>query len=119
MTEKKAKAKYTPEAFEAFSYLKASWTNAPLLAFPNFRLPFILETYASAVGLGAVLTQKIDGKEKPISFASRTLNKAERNYSATRLEMLAAVWATELFRPYVYGLPFTLRTEHDRCDIYA
>lgn len=113
MTEKKAKVKYTPEAFEAFSSLKASLTSAPLLAFPNFHLPFILETDASTVGLGAVLTQKVDGKEKPIAFGSRTLNKAERNYSATRLEALAAVWATELFRPYVYGRPFTLRTDHD------
>ena len=113
MTEKNAKVKYTPEAFEAFSNLKAALTDSPVLTYPNFHLPFVLETDASGVGLGAVLTQKVDGKERPIAFGSRALNKAERNYSATRLEALAAVWATELFKPYVYGRSFILRTDHD------
>jgi hypothetical protein len=92
--------------------LKNKLSNTPVLAFPDFKVPFILTTDASSVGLGVVLSQVQGGIEKPISFASRQLNKSERAYSASELETLAVVWATKYYRCYLYGTRFLVRTDH-------
>lgn len=68
-----------------------------MLSYPNFELPFILTTDASNYALGAVLSQVIDKIEKPIAFASRTLNKTESNFSTTEKEALAIIWAVTKF----------------------
>jgi len=83
---------------ESFDELKSKLSNTPVLPFPDFKLPFILTTNASTVGLGAFLSQVQKGIEKPISSASRQLNKAGRVYSALELETLAILWATKYFR---------------------
>ena len=83
-----------------------------MLAFPDFKVPFKLTTDASTVGLGAVLSQVQKGIERPVSFASRQLNKAERDYSASELETLAVVWATKYYRCYLFGKSFLVRTDH-------
>jgi phosphopantetheinyl transferase (holo-ACP synthase) len=68
-----------------------------VLAFPDFKLPFISTTDASTVELGAVVSQVQEGTERHVSFASRQLNKAERAYSASEVETLAVVWATKYY----------------------
>ena len=84
--------------------LKELLTNAPVLAFPNFQTPFIVETDASGAGLGAVLAQKQkDGSVRPVAYASRSLQQHEKNYGTTELEGLGVVWAAKHFRPYLYG----------------
>jgi len=77
----------------AFEKLKKYLISAPILQYPNFKKPFILHTDASTSGLGAVLAQKNEEnkREYAIAYASRSLNKAEQNYSATDLECLAVV----------------------------
>lgn len=82
------------------------------MAFPDFTIPFILTTDASSMGLGAVLSQVHGGIERPISFAGRQLNKAERAYPASELKTLAVLWATKYFRCYLYGKKFLARTDH-------
>jgi len=62
---------WNQECQESFDKLKSKLSNTPLLAFPDFKAPFILTTDASTVGLGAVLSQVQEGIERPISFASR------------------------------------------------
>ena len=62
--------------------------------------------------MGAFLSQGEIGKDYPIAFASRSLNKAERNYSTTEKELLAIVWGVCYFRPYLYGTKFTIVTDH-------
>ena len=76
------------------------------------KLPYILDTDASAVGVGAVLSQIQEGKERVIAYYSKTLAPPERNYCVTRRELLAVVKAMKHFRPYLYGTKFTLRTDH-------
>ena len=69
---------------QAFENLKQCLIAAPVLAFPNFDSPFLMETDASGIGLGAVLAQKQeDGSVRPLAYASRSLQKHERNYGVT------------------------------------
>jgi hypothetical protein len=97
----------------AFSQLKSLICNAVTLAYPDFTKPFILRTDSSDVGLGAVLAQKaIDGFERPIAFASRSLSITERNYHAAEKECLAIVWALKKFEHYLDGVVFDLETDN-------
>jgi len=92
--------------------LKHKLTHAPVLSFPDFTRPFILDTDASNSGIGAVLSQIINGQETVIAYASRTLSKAERKYYVTRKELLAMVYFINHFRSYLLGRKFTLRRDH-------
>ena len=84
-----------------------------MLAFPDFDRNFVLETDASVLGLGAILSQiQEDGNLHPLAYASRSLSKSEKNYSATDLETLAVVWAVTHFRYYLYGHQVTIYTDH-------
>lgn len=96
----------------AFDELKIALISAPCLHGPNFRLPFILQTDASGVGLGAVLVQSVNNIEHPLAFISRQLNTAERNYSASETECLAVVWAVNQFEHFLIDAPFTIVTDH-------
>ena len=95
------------EAQEAFHCLKAACLQAPILAFPDFDKPFLLETDASGKGLGAVLLQKqSDGQYHPIAYASCIMNETEQRYHSNKQEFLALKWAvTEQFHEYLspYG----------------
>ncbi|KRY02505.1 Retrovirus-related Pol polyprotein from transposon, partial [Trichinella patagoniensis] len=74
----------------------------------------LVDVDASEDAIGAVLSQQ--GEQGPpgvVAYASRSLSRAERSYCATRREMLALVWATHHFRPYLYGRKFTARTDHN------
>ena len=97
----------SPEALEAFDRLKAACLQAPILAFPDFNKPFLLETDASGRGLGAVLSQKqADGRYHPIAYASRVMNETEQRYHSNKQEFLTLKWAvTEQFHEYLspYG----------------
>jgi len=75
-------------------------TTAPVLAMPIDDATYYLDTDCSDVGAGAILGQMQDGKVKVIEYASRTLNKAERSYCATRKEMLALIFGLKHFRSY-------------------
>ena len=97
----------SPEALEAFDCLKAACLQAPILAFPDFDKPFLLEMDASRRGLGAVLSQKqADGQHHPIAYASHVMNETKQRYHSNKQEFLALKWVvTEQFHEYLspYG----------------
>ena len=110
----------SPEALEAFDHLKAACLQAPILAFPDFDKPFLLETDTSGKGLGAVLSQKqADGWYHPIAYASCVMNETEQRYHSNKQEFLALKWAvTEQFHEYLspYGKnrnEFVVRTDNN------
>ena len=96
-----------PEAREAFDCLKVACLQAPILAFPDFNKPFLLETDASGRDLGAVLSQKqADGRYHPIAYASHVMNETKQRYHSNKQEFLALKWAVmEQFHEYLspYG----------------
>jgi hypothetical protein len=105
---------WTPAHQETFDKLKTIIPICPPLAFPNFNVAFIVATDASNVGIGAVLYQ-IHPETKAhnwISFQARSLSTTERNYSATKRELLAVIYALNKFHHYIWGTHFTLYTDH-------
>ena len=114
LTRKNVQFDWTRECQKAFDTLKKLLTQAPLLAYPDFTQPFMLETDASVEGLGAVLAQrKPDQSVHPIAYASRTLLPHERNYGISELEGLGVVWAVKTFRHYLYGHKCHVYTDHE------
>ena len=101
LTNKGKEWMWTADCTHAFLELKKRLVSTPVLVMPQFTQEFILDTDASGEGLGAVLSQVIEGEEKVVAYASKTLTRTERKYCATRREMLALVWATHHFRPYL------------------
>ena len=92
LTKKDAVFLWSDSCAEAFARLKTLLTQVPILAFPDFSSSFRLETDASGLGLGAVLSQEQeDGTIWPIAYASRTLQPHECNYRSTELEALGVV----------------------------
>lgn len=80
--------------------------------YPDFSQPFNVTTDASGYAIGAILSQGEIGKDRPIAYTSRLLHGAELNYSTIEKECLAIIYATNHFRPYLYGKEFTLVTDH-------
>lgn len=95
-----------------FNHCKTLLINDPILQYPDFDKEFLLTTDASNVAIGAVLSQGPVGSDKPIAYASRTLNTSESNYSTIEKELLAIVWATKYFRPYLFGRKFKILSDH-------
>ena len=83
-----------------------------MVAYPNFSVPFRLYTVAYNIGLGAILAQKQEGRERIICCASRTLNKSEQNYSTTKKECLAVAWGIKNFCNYLIANHFKVYTDH-------
>lgn len=112
LLRKNVEFKWSEACEKEFIEMKDLLISSQVLAFPDFENEFILTTDASLEALGAVLSQKQNGVERPIAFASRTLNSTEQRYSATERELLAIVWGIRNFKCYVYGRKFTVYTDH-------
>uniref|UniRef100_A0A8P4KEB8 ribonuclease H n=1 Tax=Dicentrarchus labrax TaxID=13489 RepID=A0A8P4KEB8_DICLA len=105
---------WTNECEEAFQSLREMLTTAPVLGYPDYSMPFVLQTDASGEGLGAVLAQVQDGAERVIAYASRGLSPAETRFPAHKLEFLALKWAvTDKFYDHLYGRRFSVQTDNN------
>ena len=106
------------ECQEGFNQLKKALIEAPVLAYPDYTKPFILETDASLKGLGAVLSQKGEDNEvHVIAYASRSLRPSEksmRDYSSAKIELMALKWSMcDKFKEYLLGSKFTVFTDNN------
>lgn len=98
-------------AEQAFIKVKELLVSAPILSQPDFSKEFTIQCDASAVGLGGILTQVIEGEEKVIAYASRSLSRVERNYSSIERELLSIIFCVEKFRPFIEGVKFKVVTD--------
>lgn len=112
LLKKDARFKWTDLCQHSFETFKGVLTTEPLLQHPDFSQPFLITTDASNSAIGAVLSQGRVGSDLPMSYISRTLNKAEPNYNTTEKKLLAIVWAVKQFRHYVFGHKFYIVTDH-------
>ena len=118
ITRKDTPFEWGTEQQSAFDALKSSLANAETLAyFDSNAEETKLITDASPVGLGAVLTQVQGGCERVVAYASRSLTDVERRYSQTEKEALGLVWGCERFHVYLYGVEFTLLTDHKPLEV--
>ena len=112
LMQKNARFRWTEKCDLSFEQLKTCLTTAPILAFPRAVGTYILDTDASAYGIGGVLQQQQDGIERVIAYGSRSLSKEEKQYCTTRRELLAIVYFLAHFRHYLYGQEIIVRTDH-------
>jgi hypothetical protein len=112
LLHKGVKFVWSDDCQRAFELIKSHLSSAPILAFPIEDGEFRLDTDASDLGIGAVLSQLQDGEEKVIAYASKTLSPAQKVYCTTYKELLAVRTFVEHFRVYLYGRRFTVRTDH-------
>ncbi|KAF5769419.1 putative nucleotidyltransferase, Ribonuclease H [Helianthus annuus] len=98
---------WTPVAQTAFEQLKQALVSAPVLALPDFSIPFVVECDASGCGIGAVLMQH----KKPIAYFSKALSDRNVSKSAYERELMALVLAVQHWRPYLLGSKFTVCTD--------
>ena len=94
---KDAQFQWEDDQENAFRKLKGKLTYNPILQYTDFTREFILTTDSSNDGIGAILSQGTIGKDLPITYASRNLNKAEKNYTTSEKELSAIVWGSNTF----------------------
>ncbi|GJY88627.1 putative nucleotidyltransferase, ribonuclease H [Tanacetum coccineum] len=109
---KDAKFDFFDDCKKAFNILKEKLTTAPIIISPDWNVPFELMCDASDFAVGAVLGQRIDGKFKPIYYASKTLNNAQEHYTTTEKELLAVVFSFDKFRQYLVLSKTVVYTDH-------
>ena len=97
--------RWSSDQTRAVEILKEKLASAPIVKFPDYKIPFHLYTDASNSGIGAVLMQKHDGVLHPLAFISKTLNSAQKQYATTEKEALALIWALEQFRHIILLFP--------------
>ena len=103
---------WTPECDHSFQALKDALNTAPVLGYPKPEGQIILDTDASGLAVGAVLSQVQDGCEVVLAYLSKALGAAEQNYCITRKQLFAVVTACRAWHPYIYGRPVVVRTDN-------
>ncbi|OXA62446.1 Retrovirus-related Pol polyprotein from transposon opus [Folsomia candida] len=105
--------KWGLEQEQAFQALKLALCKEVTLTGVDYNYPLYIRTDACDVGLGAVLIQMVDGFERVIYFASKSLTPAEKRLSTPDKECLAIVWAINKFKDFLWGEEFTVLTDND------
>jgi len=101
LTKKGVRFSWSPEAQEAFERLKRALAETVTLAYPQPDQTFILDTDASDVAVGVILSTTVEGVERLIAFFSRVMNSSQRNYSPTQRELLVVIAGLQHFRHYL------------------
>lgn len=110
LTKKDTRFQWSVECDDSSKFLKNVLCN--VLVYPLSKGQYILDTDASNVGIGGILSQVQNNKEKVISYGSKKLDKQQQRYSVTRCELLAVTTFINQFRHFLLGRKFILRTDH-------
>ena len=104
---------WTDECQKAYETLKTAIVEGAVQQHPDFSKPFIVDTDASEIGMGVILSQ-VDpkGDERIVALDSRKFSKAESKWHIREKEALGIIWALEKFRPFILGTDFMVRTDH-------
>ena len=97
---------------KAFQTLKDRLCSAPVLALPRDEGKYVVDCDASAYSVSSILQQEQDGQLRVISYASRSLSKAERQYCVTRRELLGVIFSLLVHRQYLLCRHFVIRCDH-------
>ncbi|QRV79674.1 Retrotransposable element Tf2 protein [Ceratobasidium sp. AG-Ba] len=119
LTKKDTKFEWTQECQQAFEEIKKRVSQDPVLIHPDPDKPFILETDASGIAIGAILSQRgEDGYLHPVAYLSKSYNDAQRNYDTANKELLAIVESLKHWCIYLEGtiLPVTVFTDHQNLE---
>ena len=92
--------------------LKEALISAPIIHPPDWKLPFEIMCDGSDYAVGAILGQTKDKKHHAITYASKTLTRAQLNYAMIEKELLAVVFAINKVRPYLVGTKVIIYTNH-------
>ena len=112
LLEKDTRFNFDDSCKAAFEEIKTRLVQAPIMAAPEWDQEFEVMCDASYFAMGAILGQKKEKILRAIYYASRTFNETQENYSTTKKEMLAIVFACEKFRPYILGSHVIVHTDH-------
>jgi len=113
LTKKDADFEWTEAQQQAFDAIKSSLSSPQILLIPDPNQPFTLETDASDLATGAVLSQKDSkGTLRPVAFLSKKLNRHELNYAVHEKETLAVIHAIEKMRHFLIGTHTEVITDH-------
>ncbi|XP_055507978.1 uncharacterized protein LOC129707187 [Leucoraja erinacea] len=113
LTKKDVAWSWSPQHQLSFDALKKKLIDTPVLRFFDLKLPIVVTCDASRFGLGAACMQICEGDSLlPVSFASRTMTDTEQRYAQIEKELLAVVFACSKFRDFLYGVRFTVETDH-------
>ena len=110
---------WSSEVQKSFETLRDALVSSPVLARPNFSKPYVLETDASQVGLGAILSQRDEkGSLHPIAYGGKPLSDHEKKWHIRELELYAIVWSVEHFRAYLEGADYEILTDHSSLSYF-
>lgn len=103
---------FNDDCLQAFKLIKEKLVSATIIMVPDWSQPFEVMCGAIDFAMGAVLGQKRDNLFRAIYYASRTLNGAQLNYTTTKKEMLAVVFACDKFQKCLMGTKVIVYTDH-------
>ncbi|RDY06454.1 Retrovirus-related Pol polyprotein, partial [Mucuna pruriens] len=112
LLQKDANFVFDQSYVDAFQELKRRLTFVPILQAPNWALSFELMCDASNFVLGAVLGQRVGKQPHVITYASRTMDATQVNYTTTKKELLAIIFALDMFNSYLLGSKIVIFSDH-------
>ena len=112
LLKKGVKFEWSKDTEQAFLDIKSRLASRPVLVPPDFTKPFCIVVDASNIAIGAALVQEVNGREHPICYVSRKLNKHQRNYAVIEKEALALLTAVRMFSVYFGSSPVKVFTDH-------
>ncbi|GBM75540.1 Retrovirus-related Pol polyprotein from transposon 17.6 [Araneus ventricosus] len=98
---------------KALEKVEGKLTQKPVLFAPDFKREFIVQTDASDLGVGVILTQRINGEEHPILYLRKKFSGLEKRYTATERECAAIIFVIKKLSYYLDGQKFKIKTDHN------